>query len=469
MPDMFSQYNIFRQENKSLIRKALDSSTGVGGALIPEHLEKVITNTLPRLRPELAMITSKYDPQKIHSFNRLTALPTADGAMGEGATTPTYNSTYARATVELKVIRRKGAVTNFLQDTSKTYIDAAAAEMENHLIAHVYDLTTHMLHGNAIANPYAFSGWDRFIATNRHNEAVGGAVPTDLTFLDTMIDDNMDRQGAAHRKVFLMSPQMLSKISRLLTNVRLNQGLVGAGLSTVDIPGGWRLAAYRDIPIIQTSQTRPKAKMTTVSIATNPAGSGGAIANSATNYFKVAAVTWDGETLASDEVTVATTGSSVSTITLSWTAYPGAFYYKIYYNASTTGAETLIKVIAAKNYDGTGTITTAVTSVVLTTVTADTNATTGSITTAMANDVPLVGTIATGDIPENVYFIDLDEFQGMGGLPYTNSAGSRFQGLVTIEPLAKTDDNIPFLVKTYCGLKDAFEATCSAWRGLKVK
>jgi hypothetical protein len=467
--DMFSQYNIYRQENKSLIRKALDSSTGVGGALIPEHLEKVITNTLPRLRPELAMITSKYDPQKIHSFNRLTALPTADGAMGEGATTPTYNSTYARATIELKVIRRKGAVTNFLQDTAKTYIDAAAAEMENHLIAHVYDVTTHMLHGNVIANPYAFSGWDRFIATNRFNEAVGGAVPTNLEFLDEMIDLNMEKQGAAHRKAFMMSPQMLSKISRLLTNVRVNQGLTGAGLSTVDIPGGWRLAAYRDIPIIQTSQTRPKATMGTVTPTT--ATVGGSIADAAHNYFKVSAITWDGETIASAEADIATTGGNVSTLTLTWAAVTGAFYYKIYYAtaASGTGTEKLIKVIAAKNYDGTGTITTVVTTVTLTTVAADTTAVTGSISTAMASDVPLVGTIANGDIPENVYFIDLDEFQGMGGLPYTNSAGSRFQGLVTIEPLAKTDDNIPFLIKTYCGLKDAFEATCSVRRGLKIK
>jgi hypothetical protein len=37
--DLVSQYNVFRQENKSLIRKALDSSTGVAGSLIPEHLD----------------------------------------------------------------------------------------------------------------------------------------------------------------------------------------------------------------------------------------------------------------------------------------------------------------------------------------------------------------------------------------------------------------------------------------------
>jgi hypothetical protein len=408
------------------------------------------------------MIVSKYDPQKIHSFNRLLTLPTANGAMGEGATTPTYNSTYQRATVELKIIRRKGAVTNFLQDAS-TYIDAAAAEMENHLISHVYDLATFMLHGNAGANAYSFSGWDKFITTNRYNEVVGGTVPTNLKFLDKMIDSNRRRQGAAHRQAFLMSPEMLSKVSELLTNVRLNQGLTGGGLTQVSIPGGWRLNAYRDIPIIETSHTRPQITMGTVTPGT--ATSGGTILDATHNYFKVSAITWDGESLASAEADQGTSGGNTSVITLAWTAVTGAFYYKIYYGA-TTGAETLIKVVAAQTYDGTGTITGNNTTITLTTLAADT-AVGGSITTAMASDLPLV---ATGGIPpEVIYHIDLDEYQGMGGLPYTNSAGSRFQGLVSIEPLAKTDDNIPFLIKSYPALKDAFEATCSVIRGLRVE
>jgi hypothetical protein len=387
--------------------------------------------------------------------------------MGEGATTPTYNSTYQRATTELKVYRRKGAVTNFLQDSSKTYIDASAAEMENHLIAHVYDITTAMLHGNAGANPYAFNGWDHFITTNRFNEAIGGAVPTNLEFLDEMINLNLAKQGAQHRKTFLMSPQMISKISQLLTNVRLNQGLTGAGLSQVEINGGWRLQAYRDIPIVATSQTRPEITMGTVSIGT--ATTTGVIANASHNYFMVSAVTWSGESLASAEVDIATTGSGTSTITLTWTAVAGAFYYKIYYATESQGsnAETLIKVVAAKTYDGTGTITGTTTSVVLTTVAADSGAS-GSITTAQTADIPKVQGSAAAP-PEDVYLIDLDEFQGLGGLYYTNSSGSRFQGLVTIEPLAKTDDNIPFLIKTYAALIDAFETTCVVRRGLRTK
>lgn len=451
------QFNQFARENKSLIQKALTSATNVGEALIPEHLEEVITNTIVRLSPEIAMVTPRFDPQKFHEFNRLTALPAAGGAMGEGATTPTRNSTYARVSAQLKVIRRKGSVTNFLQDSAANYVDAAAAEMESHLTAHVYDMIIYMLFGNKVANSYAFDGLDFFIQTNRTNEAQGGVVPTTLAFLDTMIDANMDKQGAAHRKAFVMSPQMVSKISSLLTNVRLVQGLSGSGLSTVEVPGGWRLAAYRDIPIIASSACRPKITMGTVSTAS--AGSGGVITNDE-YFFRVSVVTWDGESLASAEVSETTSGGA-DTITISWTAITGAMFYKVY-EGLTTGVLTLIRVIAAKTYDANGTITGNVTSLIFT---ADPAANT-SAPTALQSDLPLV---ATGSVPpENIFFWDLDEFQGMGKLAYTNSAGSRFNGLVTMYPLAQTDDNLPFLVKTYAALIDSFEATCSIHRGLRV-
>ena len=215
--------NIQKGAIQSLVQKALLSTgagNGAAGPLVPQHLEKLITNTIVRLAPEIAVITPKYDAQTYHEFNRLTALPTPGGMMGEGAVTPTLRSTYQRTGRILKVIRRKGAVTNFLQDASKNYIDASAVEMENHVQAHVYDLVTLLMWGNDNADGFTFPGLDVLIQTNRIVQAVGGVVPTDLSFLDDMIDRNLIKQGAAHRKVFLMSPQMLSKVSRLLTNVR---------------------------------------------------------------------------------------------------------------------------------------------------------------------------------------------------------------------------------------------------------
>lgn len=473
---------------KSLVQKALlTASANVGEGLIPQHLEKLITNTIVRLAPEIAIITPKYDAQKYHEFNRLTSLPAGGGMIGEAGTTPTLRSTYARTGRVLKVLRRKGAVTNFLQDASKNYVDAAAVEMENHVQAHVYDLVTEILYGNDLADALQMPGLDNLITTNRTNEVVGGTVPTDLTFLDNMIDANLIRQGANHRRVFLMSPQMLSKVSRLLTNVRLNQGLAAGGLSTVDIPGGWRLQAYRDIPIVQSTQCRPQATMGT--ITPTLAGSGSGLGGATNLYTRVSYVDWSGESLASAEITSAL--STSDTIKLAWTQITGAFLYKIY-TCNTAGggvgAEKLKCVIPAQLYDTNGTPQDRVVSVQFSTNPAvanptilqmnDTNvgaaATLGGIVptvtvsanAAMQSDVPLV---ATGGIPpEVIMFWDLDEIQGLGKFAYTNSAGSRFNGLVTLEPLAKTDDNLPFMVKTYGTLIDSWEATSFMARGLRV-
>ncbi len=473
---------------KSLVQKALlSAATNVGEGLIPQHLEKLITNTIVRLAPEIAVISPQYDAQKYHEFNRLTSLPAANGSIGESGVTPTLRSTYQRTGRILKVLRRKGAVTNFLQDASKNYVDAAAVEMENHVQAHVYDMVTLIMYGNDNADAYQYPGLDTFIATNRINEVRGGVVPGDLSFLDNMIDANIERQGASHRRVFVMSPQMLSKVSRLLTNVRLNQGLSAGGMSQIDIPGGWRLQGYRDIPIIQSTQCRPKAQMGTISFATAGAGSG--LGGATTLYFQVSYVDWGGESLACVENSQAIT--TADTITVSWTQVASAFLYKVYVSNTAgggTASEKLKCIVPAQLYDSNGTPTDRVISVQFSSNPATANPTiaqmngvatgsatvnggivpsvTTSVSTAQQNDLPLVGSLSNP--PECVFFWDLDEIQGLGKFAYTNSAGSRFNGLVTLEPLAKTDDNLPFMVKTYATMIDSWEATSTLDRGLRV-
>jgi hypothetical protein len=90
----------------------------------------------------------------------------------------------------------------------------------------------------------------------------------------------------------------------------------------------------------------------------------------------------------------------------------------------------------------------------------------GRVTAAMALDHPPT---PTGGVPqESVWLIDLDEFQGLGRLPYTNEGGSRFNGLVTLQDLAISDDFLPFLIKSYCAVADSFEGTSCLTRGLRI-
>lgn len=444
------------EDNKNLIRKAFSSASGVGQPLIPEHLEEVVTNTLVRLVPELAVPVLKFDPQKFHEFIRLKTIPSAGSAMGESSVTPTRNSTTERASVQLKIMKRKGAVTGFVQDAAANFMDAQAFEMETHLQAFGNDMRTYMLFGNKDADQYSFDGLDRFISTYRKNTDAAGTVPTTLQVLDDIIDHNMRKQGSAHRRAFIMSPEMLSLFSRLYTQVRDNRGAI-RGTNVVEVDGGWRLQTYRDIPILESTATRPVVQMGTVTTAS--AGSGGAIPDDE-YFFKVAPVTWDGEQLASAEVSESTT--SADTLTLSFSAVENALFYKVYVG-TTTGELTLRHIVSAFTYDSDGTVTGNVTSIQFD---SDPTVANDAVDTHMQDDVPLAGTLSAP--MEYIFFWDLDEYQGMGKLAYTNSAGSRFNGLATVEPLAKTDDNEPFLVKSYAAMIDAFEATSGVVRGYKV-
>jgi len=489
--ELLRRYNQNPQFAKSLVQKALTAATASGGPLTPQVLERLITNTMVALAPEIAMIVPKKVAGKYAEFNRVTALPAANGLMGDGATTPVTQSAYVRTGRNLKVLRRKGAVTVFLQDASRDYIDVVAQEMENFLTAHVFDINMLNVFGSENSDAMSWTGLDSLIGSlttsgtvpNRVNQSQGGSVPANLKFLDDMIDFNTRKQGQRHRKAFLMSPEMASLVSRILANVRLVQNQAGNGLDTIMINGGWRLQAYRNVPIIESRLMRPQAQMGTVSTAVG--GAGGTISAS-TWYFMVSYIGWDGESQASAEATTATTNST-STVTLSWTAVTGAAFYKVYAGSSASGEKVVLQ-IPAQLYDANGTPQDKVTSVQITTTPTTINPTIGqmngvnvgsaatlggvvptitaSVTFAMTGDVPLVATNSV--VMENVILWDLDEIQGMGRFAYTNTEGSRFKGLATMEPLAKTDDNLPFLVKTYGTLIDAFEQTCYINRGLRV-
>lgn len=445
-------------QNASLIQKSLTTDSNSGGALVPEKLEEIITNTIVRLVPELQLPTLKFDNQKTHEFNRLIAIPGAGSAMGEGATTPTKSSQTQRTSVVLKIMRRKGSVTGFLEEASAKYMDAIAYETETHVQSFGNDLRTYMVWGNAEADVYTFSGLDRFIATNR-NTLTTGKVQTNLKALDDLIDKSNRKQGNAHKRVFLMSPELNSQLTRLYTNVRDNRDAQRSGTNVSEIAGGFRFETYRGIPIIETTGTRPTAQMTTVGIASAGAGSG---ISDDEYFFVVAPVTWDGEQAGSAEVSETTV--SKDTITLSWTAFPDALYYKIY-SGLTTGQANLVLVreISAFTYDANGTITGDVTSVIFS---AD-PAADSSVPTHMQADQYLDWNSAK---PEEVlFFWDLDEYQGMGKMAYTNGDGSRFRNLISFKFLAETDDFKPFLLKTYAALVDSFEATSGMIRNIATE
>lgn len=465
--NLIQTFNRFGGQYSENLRKSLYSAVNVGEALIPQKLEQIITNSVVYLSPVQAMLEAEFDSQKLHEFNRVTDLGLSTGAgiaMGENGTTPYVNSSYQRANVTLKIVRHRGAVTDFLQESSARYIDAFAAEVENQIRAFVYKLDYYALYGNADANAYEYSGYDRLVTTNRYNDGFSAGVPTvpaNLTFLDKMIDASNRKGGHLHKRAFIMTPEMLSKVSSMLTNVRLNQGMDGQG--KVDIRGGWRLDSYRDIPILQSTAMSGAGAGTMTTVTAASAGTTGGAFSNGTYYFRVAPITITGEQMASAESSVMLSGGTATQqINLTFTAFPGAFAYKIYYGASTGIANSaLIDMKTSNVYDGSGTPTGIGTVATLNVL----SPTATSAVSGMTSDKPL--SASGGYNGETIMLIDFDKYQGLGKFPYTN-AGGRVGGLVTFEPLAKTDAFRPFLLYTHGAICPAFEATSVISRGWKV-
>ena len=431
-------------------------------------------------------MTPKYDSQSLHEFDQLTALNGIGAAMGESSITPTTQPTFTRQTVQLKILKKKGTTTDFLRAATQKKIDAAAANMEATLISMVHDICNYNMYGNgnATSNTYEYSGFDTFIDTNRIVNGAGGVALTSLSQLDDLIDRNLELQGSEHKKAFFMSAGMLSRASQIESTVRKNMDVgQGGKMSVMDIPGGWRLNAYRDIPIIVSGQCKPKATCATPTYAAGTCAGGG-MTDAMTRYVRVSAITKDGETIACPEVTCTggSNGGTTNTMVLTIAANISAYRYKIYVGTA-SGTHYLRHVIPGFAYSAAGTVAASTTNTItgikswasdangntitMTFIT-DPNTAGAEITSTTAlTDIPL--DYSNGVAPENIWLIDLDEFQGMGRMPYSTMGGSSYNGLVSFEFLAKTDADLPFLYQCYTAVCPSFEATSCLLRGVRVQ
>jgi hypothetical protein len=468
--DIYQTMNEFVKTDPTAIQKALTTAAGIGQGFSPQSLEKNVTDTVIKLQPEIALLNGIQIASRTHDFNQKTALPAPAGAMGESATTNDTNSQNALASVTLKVIRRRGKISYFLKDVSREYMNVQQYEMQNQLQAHALDLRNYILYGNTTANAYEFSGLDTFITTNRINNARGGVVPTSLAIFDDMIDRNVSKGGTWHRKIFGMSPQMLSVASRLETTVRKTDDVKGGAFGIIEIAGGWRLQSYRGIPIVETTATRPIEQMRpTVTLVGDAGGgqTGGALSNGSYSIM-VAPITYEGEQLASSTQAVTLSGgTSVQRIKITLSDIHrdalgniNTYSYKIY-GSATSGSETLLAVKGAYTYAADGTMSqtvfngTAGQDFYINSMTAD-----STVSTAAASDVPFV---SVGSVnPELIYLWDIDPIQGLGKFPYASTGGSAYGGLVTVQELYQIDDYMHFLIKTYGAMAPSYEAT-SVW------
>ena len=444
-----------------LLRKALDSGASSGGALVHEYLEDIITDQIVAQYPEWSLISPKKIGSKSYKYKARNARGGVGGAVGESAVLTAQNSTYTQPEINLKIVARQFSVTDFLRDSTSENLDAFAQELENEVNDQILSLNLYNLFGNAVADSYQYSGWDKSITSNRNSAIFDGwssgaaTVPSTLVPFDNMINASNRKSGDRFKRAFIMSADMASLLSRLYTTVRKN-----IDAPTIKLPGGHELESYRGIPILQSTviSGAQSGTMTTVTAASG--GTTGGALSDAAYYFRVSAITETGETMASAESTVTLAGTgSTQQINLTFTAYPGAIAYKVFYSATTgLSGMSLIRWMAAKTYDSNGTITGSVATINLLNVTANTTV------TGISSDKPLTAVSSVN--AESIYLVCFDDYQGMGRFAHNNS-GQRENGLINFDMLGKSQMSEQAIISTRGAIIPAFEATsvkASGWR-----
>jgi len=110
------------------ILKALTTAEGTG-TIIPEKLDPELVELANKVTPLRKLLRRQTWNTNSYAWNVRSALAAA-GFYNESDTFSAGNSTYARRTSEICMIKNEGQVSNLLIKTTGGYIDALAAEIE---------------------------------------------------------------------------------------------------------------------------------------------------------------------------------------------------------------------------------------------------------------------------------------------------------------------------------------------------
>jgi hypothetical protein len=398
------------------LQKLLDSTTT---ALQPEDLEPILVDTIYKLAPAWSCLNQATAEAKVHEFNQRTGLPTPNFE-GENAVTSSSNSQYTRQSVTLKIMRQKGGVTNVAQLSMQRFIDAFKTELLGATKAMGWQIEAGVLWGNSVADQYQFSGLDNLIETN----VVDWNAPVSLSLLDNLIDASDDAGGEGHDRVFILGSKIRSSLTRILRNQFHAPELI-------TVRNGLTLPGYRGIPLMASTGVRAYSQMTSVASSQTTSGS---LTTSQQYFWSVAPVTVDGEQQASATTTQTMSGSN-HTVNLSWTAYPGAFLYKVY-RGTATNAMGLVAAIAANTYDGSGTVSGQV----------STYSDAGTVSPNM-----LIAPLSAGD--QVVFLLDRNSDES-AEIRYL----SERQNIIQYLDLAPISDQKEFLLRSFMALVMKYEA-----------
>lgn len=419
-----------RTELVDRVKAALDSTaTTTGSYLLGYDLYPVLFDTLLDRTPLLQFIDIGQANSKIHEFRTRLTYPTPF-FQGEGASASVSSGTYGTNTVTLKIARLYPEVTGFLEATSRSFADALVEELTG-AVHGIGDFMEYCLLWANDSDAYQVKGYSQWLeddATAKVNNLFDHGATVTLTLLDNMVAATKDASWTTDSMLWLMSTPMAQKVSTLQTraNITISSGQPFEGAMT--------MATYNGIPIYEADFVTPATTSPAVSAAGS--GTGGTLA-AADYYYAISSVRTSGEQFHGTVSSKVTTSGATSSVALTWTADSSAQLYRIYRSVgdglNTAADLKLIKVIAAKTYDGSGNISGNVT------------AFTDTGYTALSTVHPLAS--ATSD--STIWLVNTEPMRGLSVIGNIDDDGQPIAEFWRLVELARTKDSFPMMLKSY--------------------
>jgi len=218
------------------LTKALTTAAGSGADLIPEKLDPELVEIAVKETPLLRIFRQLPWDTNTYQWNERTALGGAS-AYDENDVFASAESTYARRSVDIKMVKADGAVSTLLYESARAYIDALQAEIEGQTQALSHEIERLYIEGNATANPKEFDGLSNLVT-----QTVDAAcVVINLDILDEAI--NVIQNNGGRPGIILLANRDLQQVHKIMRDKMVYNW------EKVEVAAGVYLTHYRGIPL----------------------------------------------------------------------------------------------------------------------------------------------------------------------------------------------------------------------------
>lgn len=438
-----------RNELALRVKAALDSTVSTTGAyLIGYDLYPELVDSLYDRTPLLNMIEMTQATAKVHEYRYRLTYPRPI-FQGENASASSQSGTYGTSNVTLKIARGYPEVTGFLEATSKSFADALIEELAGavHGIGEFMEYSLLWANDGDAYQVKGIAQWLEDDAVAKVSNIFDHDGTVTLGLLDSMLNATKKTSWNSDAMVWLMSTTMSQKISTLQTraNIQLSPGQPFEGAMVMN--------TYGNVPIVEADFVTPR---TTSPAVTGTASESGGTLGAAYYYYVISTVDIEGEQFHGTASARMTISGSTGSVALAWTGDASAQLYRVYRSTgdtlNTADDLKLIKVIAAKTYDGSGNVTGLV----------------EGFTDVGYTAISTVHPLASATSDNTIWLINTDATRGVSILDNIDDDGRPIAEMWRLVELARTRDSFPMMLKIYFAILVMYPTAHAIARRVRV-